>query len=114
MTDHDAIQYSDQMQCAKCGKAWDVNDPDPPECTPVREVHIRKGCTPGPTTYLDVDTRLSWPDDAGQYLNNCIACGGLFQGDKHRRNCRQCAPRNPVVVSSGRAILDALKRDLQK
>lgn len=34
MTDHDAIQYSDQMQCAKCGKAWDVNDPDPPECAP--------------------------------------------------------------------------------
>lgn len=86
MTDHDAIQYSDQMQCAKCGKAWDANDPDPPECTP------------GPTTYM----------------NNCIACGGLFQGDKHRRNCRQCAPRNPVVVSSGRAILAALKRDLQK
>jgi len=110
----EAVQYSDEMQCARCGLAYDANDPDPPECTPVREVHIRKGCTPGPTTYLDVDGRLSWPDDEGRYLNNCIACGGLFQGDKHRRNCRQCAPRNPVVVSSGRAILDALKRDLQK
>lgn len=27
-----ARQYSDQMQCAACGKAWDVNDPDPPPC----------------------------------------------------------------------------------
>lgn len=26
-----ARQYSDQMQCV-CGLAWDVNDPDPPEC----------------------------------------------------------------------------------
>lgn len=27
-----AKQYSDQMQCAACGLAWDVNDPEPPEC----------------------------------------------------------------------------------
>ncbi len=27
-----ARQYSDQMQCGKCGLAWDVNDEDPPEC----------------------------------------------------------------------------------
>lgn len=26
-----ARQYSDQMLC-QCGLAWDVNDPDPPEC----------------------------------------------------------------------------------
>lgn len=26
-----ALQYSDQMACA-CGLAWDMNDPDPPEC----------------------------------------------------------------------------------
>jgi len=26
-----ARQYSDQMLC-ECGLAWDVNDPDPPEC----------------------------------------------------------------------------------
>lgn len=28
----EAVQYSDQMQCARCGLAYDVNDPDPPEC----------------------------------------------------------------------------------
>lgn len=28
-----AIQQSDQMFCAWCGKAWDVNDPNPPECS---------------------------------------------------------------------------------
>lgn len=27
-----ARQYSDQMICGKCGLAWDVNDPEPPEC----------------------------------------------------------------------------------
>ena len=27
-----ARQYSDQMQCARCGLTWDVNDPEPPEC----------------------------------------------------------------------------------
>lgn len=26
-----AGQHSDQMLCA-CGLAWDVNDPDPPQC----------------------------------------------------------------------------------
>ena len=28
----EAVQYSDQMQCARCGLAYDVNDPDPPDC----------------------------------------------------------------------------------
>ena len=27
-----ARRYSDQMHCAKCRLAWDVNDPDPPLC----------------------------------------------------------------------------------
>jgi len=27
-----AVQHSDQMCCGKCGLAWDVNDPEPPEC----------------------------------------------------------------------------------
>lgn len=27
-----ARQYSDQMVCNKCHVAWDVNDPEPPEC----------------------------------------------------------------------------------
>lgn len=27
-----AIQHSDQMQCGRCGLAWDVNDEDPPAC----------------------------------------------------------------------------------
>lgn len=28
----EARQYSDQMQCGRCGLAWDVNDPEPPRC----------------------------------------------------------------------------------
>lgn len=27
-----ARQQGDQMCCGKCGKQWDVNDPEPPEC----------------------------------------------------------------------------------
>ena len=29
-----ARQYSDQMQCGRCGLAWDVSDPEPPRCSP--------------------------------------------------------------------------------
>lgn len=29
-----AVQHSDQMVCHDCKSAWDVNDPDPPECLP--------------------------------------------------------------------------------
>jgi len=36
-------QYSDQMHCSYCGKQWDVNDPDPPECD-TREEHGLKKC----------------------------------------------------------------------
>lgn len=31
-----ARQYSDQMICGTCGLAWDVNDPEPPKCNPVK------------------------------------------------------------------------------
>ena len=27
-----AIRVNDQYHCAECGKQWDVNDPDPPQC----------------------------------------------------------------------------------
>lgn len=30
-----ARQYSDEMHCHKCGLVWDVNDPDPPICSPI-------------------------------------------------------------------------------
>lgn len=32
MTTCDARQHSDQMVCGRCGTAWDVNDPEPPQC----------------------------------------------------------------------------------
>lgn len=28
-----ARQYGDQMMCSHCGKSWDVNDIDPPQCS---------------------------------------------------------------------------------
>ena len=33
MTGHKNVRrYSDQYHCAECGKQWDHDDPDPPEC----------------------------------------------------------------------------------
>lgn len=32
--DHVTIQYSDQTKCRICGKVWDTNDYDPPNCIP--------------------------------------------------------------------------------
>lgn len=37
-----ARQYSDQMQCGLCGLAWDVNDPEPPECKPDTRTHAER------------------------------------------------------------------------
>ncbi len=33
-SDHkNARQDGDMINCSHCGKAWDVNDPEPPKCT---------------------------------------------------------------------------------
>lgn len=41
--EHDkARQYSDTMECATCGKQWDVNDPDPPSCIDVRAFVVKR------------------------------------------------------------------------
>lgn len=36
-----AIQYSDEMYCAKCNLRWDINDPEPPDC-PVLKLESEK------------------------------------------------------------------------
>lgn len=36
-----ARQFNDQMVC-RCGLAWDMNDPDPPECRIDRPVLTRQ------------------------------------------------------------------------
>lgn len=41
--EHKARQYGDQMQCHVCGKAWDVNDPEPPECITESELKKARG-----------------------------------------------------------------------
>ena len=35
---HKARQYSDEMHCHVCGKVWDINDLEPPECVEVKVV----------------------------------------------------------------------------
>ena len=30
-----AVRQGDQMQCGRCGLAWDVDDKDRPKCNPV-------------------------------------------------------------------------------
>lgn len=29
---HQIKRYNDQYSCSKCGKTWDINDPEPPVC----------------------------------------------------------------------------------
>lgn len=35
-SDCHARQQSDEMYCAPCNLRWDVNDPAPPECNPIK------------------------------------------------------------------------------
>ena len=37
-----AIQYSDEMYCAKCNLRWDTNDPEPPECPVLKKENAEK------------------------------------------------------------------------
>lgn len=39
-TEHEAIRYGDEYQCPKCGKTWEVNDPEPPPCLTATD-HLR-------------------------------------------------------------------------
>lgn len=33
-----AVQYSDQKHCKRCGLTWDMNDPEPPACLTPRQI----------------------------------------------------------------------------
>lgn len=37
----EARQYSDSMRCARCGLAWDANDPEPPKCVTVADKALK-------------------------------------------------------------------------
>lgn len=37
-----ARRYNDQMQCGRCGLAWDVNDPEPPPCRLEEQERVRR------------------------------------------------------------------------
>jgi hypothetical protein len=48
-----AYQVSDQMMCP-CGRQWDVNDPNPPQCNGVVVMHPRlAGKTTARNNYLE-------------------------------------------------------------
>jgi hypothetical protein len=66
-----AKQYSDQMQCA-CGLAWDMNDPEPPECP---------GAT-SRTTCIDCESTLE-PGERVFLGGTCNDCeGGVIDMDE--------------------------------
>lgn len=54
-----ARQYSDQMQCAVCGLAWDMNDDDRPPCLGKDELleRIGENSVQRIREMLDEDTR---------------------------------------------------------
>ena len=64
-----ARRHSDQYHCHHCGKQWDVNDPDPPECT---DSHRDEGvlhCA-GVDSYTPKQ-RYKSNDPGGYYCNDC-------------------------------------------
>ena len=32
MPEHKERRYGDQLHCHVCGKQWDIDDPEPPQC----------------------------------------------------------------------------------
>ena len=40
---HCLRQQSDQMTCTHCGKVWDMNDPEPPECSVMTVKDLNSG-----------------------------------------------------------------------
>lgn len=40
-----AVQYADSTECTACGRRWDTNDPEPPDCDPLPpDLNRRHGC----------------------------------------------------------------------
>lgn len=43
MTPCRSVRVNDEMQCPRCGYAWDAKDPDPPKCKTDRDVQLEHG-----------------------------------------------------------------------
>lgn len=74
MTLCEARQVCDQMQCGRCGLAWDVADPEPPACArtidkraiptrrcTVADRRVEASLVERPAPYAD-----AWVDDTGR------------------------------------------------
>lgn len=42
MSQHDERRHGDQIHCHVCGKQWDYDDPEPPECISEEEKKRRQ------------------------------------------------------------------------
>lgn len=65
-----AVQFSDQVSCSYCGKTWDVNDFDPPECSVEPHIPPRTGVTTGRWTSVP---QSAWPTPVKAFV--------VYQGD---------------------------------
>ena len=72
MQHKNAIRYGDEYQCADCGKSWDVNDKDVPECE--IQLHVESPTS----TELTVQQLLSQVEGLKSII--CEYCGE----DDHR------------------------------
>lgn len=66
-----ARQYSDQMMCAECGLAWDVNDPDPPSCRTAAE-RARDA-----VKAMGLDVSTPTPEPELRVIDTCPAAEGF-------------------------------------
>jgi len=56
---HDPIRYGDEYQCAKCGKAWSVDDfgEDIPKCTEIIKISLKNISDPHKILMLESQIR---------------------------------------------------------
>lgn len=78
------VRRGDQIECGHCGKQWDVNDPEPPEC-------------------------ISWPAKVRQQLNlRRYCCNSTCQSDAVAQDiARLCDALEHVAVDSRISHIDA-------
>lgn len=112
MSNCKARQYSDQMLCA-CGLAWDVNDPEPPECPAYGVQDVRDSAPPMPEVKPAQVDRKRQLDRLRAELEGVVIPDVLFDGHRVLQALDEKARQRtgPENVSD---VLDAVVRIMRE
>lgn len=101
-----AKQFSDQMVCSTCELTWDVNDPEPPVCNPLRVLEVGRAAIRQIRASLEGETHV---ESLGtRCVHECLQCGAAGEAPVVRRvhdedlvavppGCRMCGS-NEITV----------------